>query len=144
MLVIGIDPDIDKSGVATICQATKSVELQTLPFFDLIEYIDKNRDKIKVVRIECGYLNAKKNWHSNKNLSIAAKIGAAVGSNEQISRLLVDYCKRSGVTYQEVKPLRKVWRSGKISHKELVSICRHPLPKRTNQEQRDALLLILN
>jgi hypothetical protein len=41
-------------------------------------------------------------------------------------------------------PLKKSWKGpgGKITHKEIAAIV-PDLPKATNQEQRDALLLIL-
>lgn len=142
---IGIDPDIDKSGVAVITEKGEVV-LYTLPFFSLIDFLKLNQNQIKEVAIECGYLNAKSNFHyRGAKTGISAKIGALVGANHQISRLLVQYCQHNHINHREVKPLKKHWKgaNGKITHNELTKIVKYDLPKRTNQEQRDALLLIL-
>ena len=141
-MLIGIDPDVTKSGVAVKSRAEFS--LHTLTFFQLFDFLKANRDQVTNVRIEASWL-IKHNWNKKATGSAAinANIGNDAGRNHETGRKIVEMCQYLSIPYIEVKPLKKIWKAkdGKISHEELSRII--ALPKRTNQEQRDAALLIL-
>lgn len=144
-LVIGIDPDVNKSGVATINKRTKEFTLKNLLFFDLMVYLEQNKEFIKEVRVEASWLIKKTNWHNNKSgTGVASRIGSNTGANHEVGRKIIEMCEHLGVAYVQVKPLKKRWKGadGKITHKEIASMFAS-FPEKSNQEQRDALLLIL-
>jgi len=145
-IIIAIDPDVDKSGVAV--WEDDNLEICSWRFGDFINYISigicDNSDLIFIV--ESGWLN-KSNWHKTKGMTIASvsKIGEKIGANHQVGKLIVEICKYYGIETIEQKPLSKIWGKGKdkISHEELSYFVPN-LPKRTNQEERDAILLLWN
>lgn len=144
-LIIGIDPDVDKSGVATINKKTMQFTLKTLRFFELFKYLEENKEFIKEVRVEASWLVKKTNWHNNKmGTGVASRIGSNTGANHEVGRKIIEMCEHLGITYVQVKPLKKRWKGadGKITHKEIASMFAS-FPAKSNQEQRDALLLIL-
>ena len=49
-LVIGIDPDIDKSGIAVINLATRTLEVDTLPFPELLAPLGRARGEVHARR----------------------------------------------------------------------------------------------
>lgn len=138
-ILIGIDCDVDKSGVTRI--DGDEVSLHNLTFFDLLEFIENTnllkdeREKLLVV-IECGFLN-KGNWHTKKNSSAAlnAKIGENTGRNHQVAHLVVQMCEYLKVPFIQVKPTQS-----KINAKLFKKIT--GIEGRTNQEQRDSCMLI--
>jgi len=135
MQKIGIDPDVDKNGVAI--KNGDDISLYNLTFFELFDKL-KDLDKKNVrVYIECGFLN-KSNWHKvgKGSAALNAKIGNNTGRNHEVARKIVEMCKYLNLDYKEVKPT-----SRKIDAKQLKALT--GISKRTNQEQRDALMLIL-
>lgn len=143
MKIIGIDPDIESSGVAVRHAPGDQWELTTMRYFELFDYLKENADQIKQVRVEAGWLNKKANWHNNnKGPGVAARIGSATGANAEVGRKICEMLDYLCIPYTTVKPLKKIWRKGKISHEELERLLKRKL-KRTNQESRDAALLIL-
>jgi hypothetical protein len=146
-MTIGIDPDKDLSGVAVKQKENGilKVQLYTLAFFPLFDFLKDNKTGIEMVVIEGGWLNKKSNWHNNnQGTGVAAAVGRSVGINHGTGLLIVDMCKYLGIAHRIVKPLRKAWKGkdGKITHEEFVRYFKLPV-KRSNQEQRDAALLIL-
>lgn len=146
--VIGIDPDVDKNGVACLDCNTRTLEISTYTFPDLLDYLlymkrsSEVQGKNAVVIVEAGWMN-KGNWHVRRGQSViaAAKTGQNTGRNEQVSRIIGQMCERYGLHYEFIKPLRKVWRGkdGKITHEELAYFT--GIQGHTNQEGRDAALL---
>ena len=135
MIHIGIDPDLQKSGVCFIDGKT-ILELSVLPFFALIEKIKAAAAEQPVmVIIEAGWLNETKNYHAAKNKSIAARIGANVGENHATGKLLEEAMVFYGISYKLVKPTTAKWNADFF--KKVTNY-----PSRTNQEQRDALKLV--
>lgn len=135
-IYIGIDPDVDKSGVAI--SGKSGVRLMNLKFFDLFKelsaWVQYNKDKIVVV-IECGYLN-KGNWHKTTGSnSVNAQIGQRTGANHETAKKIVEMCEYLGLTYEQVKPTRS-----KVNAEFFKQITK--ITGRTNQEQRDAYMLI--
>lgn len=141
-MLIGIDPDKDKSGVAV--KSRGEINLMTLRFFDLFEYLWINKASIKKVRIEASWL-IKHNWNKKATGSAAinARIGSDAGANHEVGRKIEEMCIYLSLPYELVKPLKKGWKGpdGKITHDELKRMAQ--IPTRTNQEQRDACLLII-
>lgn len=147
--IIGIDPDSKKSGVGII----KGNETEALSL-SLPEIINRcvqesQKGKVKIV-IEAGWLN-KSYWHDNarKSAAIAVKIGIGLGENRQAGFDIETMLSANGITYEEVRPLRKCWRGPdrKISTDELNQQLRLRKLKeigRCNQDARDALWLAVN
>ena len=146
--IVGIDPDVEKSGVAVLdCAAReiKAVEAKTFP--ELVNYLQLCSDsKVGgydvVVVIEDSDLST--NWHVNPrdNKATAAAKGRSIGMCHATARHLKECAESYGLEVVPMKPLRKMWkgRDGKITHEEAAYFMRG-LPKTTNQESRDAALL---
>lgn len=149
-IIVGIDPDVDKSGYAVLkCDERKVTTLDALNFFQLQAYLTaladraRNLDVSMVVVVEASWM-IQANWHVNKfdRRNRAAAKGYDVGRNHQVGMLIVEMCKFNGIPVVEHIPLRKCWsgKDRKITHEELTQFC--PVDKtRTNQEMRDAALL---
>lgn len=142
--IIAIDPDIIKSGVATLDRKTRNVQTECLPFPELIEKLRTLPDKENtLVVVEAGWLN-KSNWHIDAKDSArsAAAIGRVTGMNHEVGKKILECAVFYGCNTDECKPLRKSWngKDGKITHEEITRFI-HCLPARTNQEVRDAALI---
>lgn len=146
--VIGIDPDIDKSGIAHLNVKNKTLEVSTLSFAKLIDYFDhvvKVKEKTGqrvIIVVEASWM-MKSNWHLKfgSRKEYAAATGYKVGQNHQTGKLICEIARAKGLEVLEHAPLRKCWKGkgGKITHEELASFT--GLIGRTNQESRDAALL---
>ena len=146
--VIGIDPDVDRNGVAILDCNTRHLEITTLAFPDLLDYllyqrrIAETQEKNVIVAIEAGWMN-QGNWHlkNRDNRNVAVANGVHQGRNEQVSRIIGQMCERYQLHYEFIKPLRKYWKgeNGKITHEELAYFT--GISGRTNQEGRDAALI---
>lgn len=142
-LIVGVDPDVYKSGVACYIKRTNKLECSALTFFQLFDYLQFDKNNINKVVIEAGWLNSKSNFRGGKNANINARIGKNVGSNHEVGRKIVEMCEYLNIDYKIVKPLKKTWKGegGKITHDEFVKIT--GIIGRTNQEMRDAALLVI-
>jgi hypothetical protein len=137
-IYIGIDPDIDKSGVAY--KNGDDLQLMNLKFFDLLEYFEKiqrekgESEKLLVV-VEAGWLNSG-NWHKKDKGSAAlnAKIGQRTGANHEVGKKIVEMLEYIGIQYRLSRPTKS-----KVNTKTFYRITG---VKVSNQEQRDACLLI--
>lgn len=146
-VIVGVDPDVDGSGVGVVDLVQKKVSKDILRLPELVEYLRSISD-VKVF-IEAGWMN-RSNFHlKNKGQYHASKIGENVGRNHEVSRIIGEFCEHYNVPYEHVRPLAKRWKGkdGKITHEELMSIIDGSglqMDKcRTNQETRDALLIAL-
>ena len=143
--IIGIDPDIEKTGLSVLSLSTKRIDLYSLPFPKLLEFLKDSQVILPglCVYVEAGWLISH-NWHTNPRDSkaLAASKGNAVGRNHETGRKIVEMARHYGLEVYEARPLKKCWRGpdGKITHEELAYFVPN-LPKRTNQEQRDAALI---
>ena len=134
-LIVGVDPDCDKSGVAVLNPITKELELCNLTFFQLFDYLQFDKDKIKLVVVEAGWQN-RGNWHAVKGSpSINAQIGQRTGANHQVGKLIVQMAAYLGLETELVKPTRS-----KVDAKQFARIT--GVIGRTNQEIRDAGILV--
>lgn len=145
--IIAIDPDVDKNGLAILSMKTKRVSVFALPFAEcfrrVTEIVEASDGKKVIVLIEGGWLN-QSNWHFSyaDNRTKCAAIGRKVGMNHQCGIDMLAMLKHFGVDAYEVKPLEKHWqgRERKISQDEITQFI-PDLPKRMNQEERDAALI---
>ena len=146
---IGIDPDVEKNGVAIVERETKHLECAAMTFAETLDYLQwvaKRSAEAKAsvkVYVEAGWMN-RTNWHLKKwdNRGQVVAKGVSQGRNEQVSRLLGEMCEAYGLRWQFLKPFRKVWggRDRKITHDELCAVT-GLMYGRTNQEMRDAALI---
>lgn len=135
-ILIGIDPDVDKSGVAFL--QGDQLKLQNLTFFELFDLLSfyKEKEVKPTVYVECGFLN-KSNWHKKNAYSAAmnSKIGERTGANFETAKKIVEMCIYLRFPYVQIKPT-----ATKISNEYFKSIT--GIKTRTNQEQRDAFMLV--
>lgn len=138
-IIIGIDPDVDASGVARI--DGDGIECSTLPFPALLEYILANRDAHFVIEASwtTGHV-----WHGgrSKGKAHSARLGYDVGRNHEVGKKIAEFLDYNNISYTLQPPLVKCWkgRDRKITHEEIVQFT-HWDRKVSNQEERDALLL---
>lgn len=143
-IIIGIDPDINKSGVCVLTPNSRSITLDNLAFPALIEFLQKMKskyDKVNmIVIVEAGWMNEKSCFHKAQGKG-GERIAKFVGRNQQTGILLLEMCRYYEIDTEEIKPLTKHWsgKDGKITHKEISYFT--GLKKQSNQETRDALLL---
>lgn len=153
-VVIGIDPDVEKSGCAYLEVATRRLEISTLTFPDLLDYLRYVQRQTEVAQknfrviIEAGWLN-KAHWHlaPKDTKTVAAAKGNSAGRNHETGRKIAEMCKHWQMPYELVKPLAlkvggvNLWqgKDGKITQEELSAFT--GITGRTNQEGRDAALI---
>jgi hypothetical protein len=121
-ILIGIDPDTDKSGVAI--KRNDKLEVQTLSFFALYDALEAiathevmSHGRTALVRISAGWLNRKTNFRQRilkKTPSgivwveappkVRERMSEKVGRNHQVGYLIMEMCARFGLTYEEVRP----------------------------------------
>ena len=148
--VIGIDPDVEKSGVAVLnCEKREFEKVVAMSFPELVDYLAVVRfdiegldEKEAVIVLEDSDLST--NWHCSykDNKATAAAKGRSVGMCHATARHIREIAEHYDLEVVLQKPLRKMWkgRDGKITHEEAAYFMRG-LPKQTNQESRDAALL---
>lgn len=147
-VVLSIDPDADKSGFAYLDVSTREIRLFALTFPELIKNCEIVKDECKSVGkrlkiiVEAGWLNSS-NWHLMPyfSKSMCCEIGRRTGENHGTGKIIVSYLKSLGYDVEEVRPLRKCWKSkdGKITTEEFKEITGYD--KRCNSDMRDAGLL---
>lgn len=150
--VVGIDPDVDGSGVGVVFH---SIEIRKYQFSlpELIEYlkgiINKEGPVSMKVVIEAGWMNKGNHHLKNKGQHHASKIGENVGRNHELGKQIGVCCDYYGIPYEFVPPLRKSWKgkNGKITNEELRALMEgsvpYPYSGQTNQDTRDAILLAM-
>ena len=165
-LVIGIDPDVDKCGLAVYDVRMKLMEPHKLTFPSLLEYLRWTKGEVEkdgskwMVYVEAGWMN-KSNWHVDGNMGAyySAAIGASVGQNQGVGMKIIEMCKYYDIPCEGIRPLPKtmrignkrlnIWkgRDGKITQEELLKVLKRngisPIG-RSNQDERDAVLIALD
>lgn len=142
-VLIGIDPDTDKSGYALYDRASKSIQtLQCYDLIDMMETINLNRAVFDVkVHIEAAWLIQKGNWSDrNKYGSRGAneKIANRVGANHEIGRQLEKFFIRFNIDYMLKMPQGySAW-----SHEHFCKITGWPIKLLTNPEKRVAGMMV--
>jgi hypothetical protein len=145
-IIIAIDPDIHKSGVAYLEIQTRKLEVSNLSYLQLTDYLQFAKEtsetinKRVLIAVEAGWLNKISNYHTAANRR-GQRIAKNVGANHQIGKMIVELCKSKGFETIEQKPLKKFWKGkdGKITHSELAAFT--GIFGKTNQDGRDAALI---
>jgi len=134
--LIGIDPDVAKSGVGY--KNGLNVGLMNYTFFELFDFLKalKNDYKDLLVFVEGGWLN-KGNWHKVQkgSSSLNTKIGQRTGANHEVGKKIVEMLEYLEIKHKVVRPTKSKMKAEFF--KKLTKIT-----DRTNQEQRDAYMLI--
>lgn len=165
--IIGIDPDIDKSGYAVVDRLTRTVEtVKAVSFVELMKILNGMKmhgyhstkeiadDHMFVPNINYGPQtfclviedsDNTTNWHiDDKRMSArtASAIGHKVGLCHAVGRLIREWAENLRMQVIMQRPLKKEWmgRDGKITQEEITQFI-PDLPKKMNQECRDACLL---
>lgn len=133
--IVGIDPDLTKSGVAT-GRNGKVEALYCLTMIELVKFFNDYKDSIKKVYLEAGWLNKKSNFHTNKNALSREKTAYDVGRNHAVGMLIEQALIDLEINYVLIKP----WES-KRNHEQFVRYTGWR-GGRTNPETRDAGCLI--
>ena len=146
--IIGIDPDVNKSGVGVVSGDGQEVTVLSLSFPQLLEYLQLERDRSMtdnssvVVVVEASW-KISTNWHVHQRDSkgAIARKGKDAGRCHEVGRKIVECAQYYGLEVVEQLPLKKVWqgKDGKMTHDEIKAFM--PIAGRTNQEERDAALL---
>lgn len=134
-IIIGIDPDLDKSGVS-IYRENKSLELDCLTFPEVLNLFDHQLENIEKVVIEAGWLVEKSNWHARAGMTPQARERQAknVGENHAVGKLLECCAKAKGLEVQLLTP------QGKCNAAQFKRFTGYQ--GSTNQETRDAGMLV--
>jgi hypothetical protein len=103
--MIGIDPDVEKSGVAIryMGEPFKNTDLINKSFWDLHEYLElisTSGAELHIV-VEAGHLNAKSNFRSGKMTALASdRVSREVGRNHQTGILIIEYLVKKGLSHE--------------------------------------------
>ena len=142
-IIIGIDPDVSKSGVGVVSRERKGVEVFSRSFPELLEYLKMAATHTSVVVVVEARWKISTNWHTGRGDSIrtAARKGKDAGRCHEVGRKIVECAQYYGLEVVERLPLKKIWKGkdGKITDEEIKAFM--PIQGRTNQEERDAALL---
>lgn len=149
-IIIGIDPDCEKSGIAIIEPCSKTIFCMN--FVDLVRKLNELInialfENLKLtVYVEAGWLN-KSNWHLppieqkmhsvrevRSKCLVSCSIGNKTGRNHQLGICIVDMCALYGIKCVEVRPTNTKLKAEQF--KKLTGIT-----QRLNQEGRDAYML---
>lgn len=137
-LFIGIDPDTKKNGVAFWYQQTKKLELENRTFFELFDILKESKKWFNItVVIDAGWLN-KTNFHvTGTNKRVNGQIGERVGANHETGKKIAEMCVYLSVEYVLHKPIKS--KVDKVLFEKITGYT-----GRTNQETRDAAMLVYN
>ena len=150
--IIGIDPDVDGSGVGILYDG-REIRKEQLLLPHLVEFLKEcvavSGNSVKVF-IEAGWMN-KGNYHlvEDRSQKHAAKLGEKVGRNHEVGKQIGVFCDFLNIEYEFVRPLKKIWKGkdGKITQEELQDLMEGsvsvPYTGKTNQEVRDAILIAM-
>lgn len=148
--IIGVDPDVERSGVARLDMAGggRALALRSMEFGELARFLLSLRDEAArggfpvTVVVEAGWLN-RGNWHLRWSDSgrLACAKGYQVGRNHEAGRKISELCRGLGFLVVEQRPLRKLWsgKDKKITAAEFCMVTGYD--KRSTQDARDAGLL---
>ena len=143
MIYIGIDPDVSDNGIAFWKPDFNDFDyMKNMSFWDVIEELEACNFQKTIsnfdftVVIESGWLLSKSNWHGKvyQSKSVGERIAKNVGSNHQVGILITEYCEIKNINFRLVKP------HGKINADYFKKLTGYK--KRTNQDQRDAAMLV--
>jgi len=140
MLIIGIDPDLEASGVAVVRHG-RLVNMDSLDFFSLLDFIGRYKDEA-VFAVENVELNkslyAK---HGGKKAKVRERIGQNIGQVKAIARLIEQYLIRIDAHHVMVAPLKGRFKKAKINREYFNQLT--GWTGTSNADKRDAALIAL-
>ena len=138
-IIVGIDPDVDKSGVAVVNGRTGEL-------IDLLNLNERNYDVFLLVYhhqiakcvFSAGWLNKKTNFHnkSGRTVGFKEKVAEGVGRNHQVGYSLIERTKAYNIKIQELMPNK-----AKPTLKEFKAYTKWS--GKSNPETRDAGMLVV-
>ena len=135
MILIGIDPGVDKCGVTAINEEFKQADFASFAIWDVFNYllsVSKNYQYLSV--IENSNL-LKGNWHGKS-------ARGNVGKNKAVSKIIVDYCKAHELRYIEIKPNGySIQAKNKAVFEAICKADGVTFPSRSNEHERAAYLI---
>ena len=137
--IIGIDPDVDKSGFAVWLPEIQRFELITsASLLDIMEYFSCYHETVLGVVVEAGWLNkGNRHIHAKTTPRIAAKTGENVGRNFQRGIDLVEIMEFFKIPCRLVKPTAtNSWKNDEKMFQKITGT------KGGNPEKRDAAMLV--
>lgn len=145
-IIVGIDPDVDRSGVCVLSTSNRMIAVSSQRLPDLVRFVTELSETAQgqgcsfLVVVEAGWRNSKSCFHFARGKGVE-RIAKNVGANHQVGKNIIELLIANGVEVQEQVPLSKrFWGGNKVSHAQLSQFV-DTLPSQTNQEQRDAILI---
>lgn len=140
MNIIGIDPDSDKSGVATY-EDGQLVFLQMLDFYSLFKFCQvKTRQGYAIVIEDVTYHKAIYAKKSSKNPRVNAAIGKSVGQCQGMYKCLLNMLEHIGAEVFVFKPLQGTAKATKTNADLFNKIT--GWREKSNPDTRDAAMIV--
>ena len=134
-LIIGIDPDVDKSGFAIYSHEQKELKLAQFDLSDIFfELSTITMLHTALIRLEAGH-KIKKTWQ-RRTVGVAKDIGR----NNEIGSQIEKYLVKNNIPHELVPPFG----GSQVNHDLFCKITGWDVKKRTNPETRVAGLLAFN
>jgi len=137
--VIGIDPDLVKSGVG-IVENGELIDLKALPLFELVDFIKANQDALFVLE-DVETLKPVFNKRGVKTQQAKLKVAQNVGQVKGACRFLKEALAAAGVEFVLQRPLVGYAKKAKKDAKFFNQIT--GWEGQSNEDKRDAALLAL-
>ena len=106
-IIIGIDPDCDRSGVAVLDMRAREMQMHSMTFPELVQYLTcVAADGVEGMRIlvvvEASW-RTETNWHGRRGdgYRVAAKKGYSVGRNHETGRKISEMAQAYGLEVDE-------------------------------------------
>ena len=119
-LLISIDPDVKKNGVAYLQKKTAFNEqmfnVEALTFFELFDMLSERKKVNEIeVYIEAGWNNKKSNFHSKptQTKAVGERIAGKVGRNHETGLKIVEMCEYLNLPYILITPRASKVRSSR-------------------------------
>jgi len=136
MIKIGIDPDVERSGVAE--WDGSKLTLHTMTLIELFDFLSENKTNDIQIYIECGWLIKKTNWkRSGKSIGVNERIAERTGANHEIGKQIIKFCEFHNIEFFKIKPSGLGKRYNSKQFQKLTGY-----DKQTNEEKRDAAFLV--
>ena len=140
MLIIGIDPDTDKSGVSEVNDGVVTA-LNNMTFFELQKYIKGMIEKGAVFALEDVEAN-KPTFNRQANARANTRISQNVGAVKQTARYIKQWLELNNANYHMIRPLAGSAKTCKKNAEYFNQYTNWTGP--SNADQRDAAMLALN
>lgn len=139
-LIIGIDPDLEKSGVAMVRDG-QIVDLECLDFFNLLKFIELYSGEAIFAVEDVEANRALYGKHNKQQQRVKEKISQNIGQVKAVSRLIEQWLKRLDCRYHMVTPLKGRFKQAKNDKAYFTRLTGWKGP--SNADKRDAGLIAL-